>query len=235
MLIEAVRTSDALAWRGRATPPAAPIRQCALVISDDSLMIWALRQLLDEGLGFRTIHELRRVSDIGPTISASRPGLVVIASSFMLDDQTARLIRRLRTKTGPDARLAILAPAAVFSTCDDVLADCLLDDRLNRDEIVEGLMAALRGQRVVKLLASGPTAATEWERLQPLLARLRPRMREVLDLLVCGHSNSQISRLLGVSEPTVKWSVSAILGFFGFARRVDIAAAFARMRALGVF
>jgi DNA-binding NarL/FixJ family response regulator len=189
---------------------------------------------MTKSLGYKAICELRRVLDVHQVIFASNPNLVVVTSGLLRDDPTGAL-RRLRGKVGPHARIVVLGAVADVSSAATLLVDAALDDRLERDDVVEGLRATLRGERVVKLLEPGHVAAVEWERLAPRLGRLAPRPRQVFDLLVSGSSNREISRLLGISQATVKRHVSAVLAAFGLARRVHIAAIFARMRALGAF
>jgi DNA-binding NarL/FixJ family response regulator len=209
-------------------------RECAVVISNDRLMSYALMEILSESLGFRAICELRRVSDVRRLSVAAKPGLVIIASALLRDNAKAKL-RRLRRKFGPDARIAILAAARDVWNDTVSLADATFDDRLDRNDVIESLGATLRGESVVKLLGPDHVATEEWERLAPLIGQLRPRTRQVLDLMVSGYSGSDISNLLGVSQTTVKWNVSAMLAVFGVSTRVSVMYNFAKMRWLGVF
>jgi DNA-binding NarL/FixJ family response regulator len=192
-----------------------------------------LREIMTESLGYKAVCELRRASDLHHVIFASDPGLVVVTSGLLREDPSGTL-RGLRAKLGPDVRIALLGAVTNVTNAERSLVDAVIDDRLERHEIIEGLRTMLRGQRVVRALDLRHTAVAEWERLAPRLGRLAPRARQVFDLLVSGSSNKEISRLLGISEATVKCHVSTVLAVFGLKRRVHIVAIVARMRALGV-
>jgi DNA-binding NarL/FixJ family response regulator len=66
-------------------------------------------------------------------------------------------------------------------------------------------------------LAPGPGAAS----VTQTFARLSPRQREVVQLLLQGQSNKVIARRLGISEGTIKAHVSAIYQIIGAKNRVD--------------
>ena len=55
------------------------------------------------------------------------------------------------------------------------------------------------------------------------LASLTPRQRQVLDLLVRGHSNREIAKQLGVAQGTVRIHVAAILRALNVRNRTQAA------------
>ena len=61
-----------------------------------------------------------------------------------------------------------------------------------------------------------------------ILTGLTVREREVLDLLLSGYPNQDISRLLAIALPTVKNHVKAILAKTGYANRSELLAALYR-------
>lgn len=50
-----------------------------------------------------------------------------------------------------------------------------------------------------------------------------PRQREVLDLLIAGHSNKAMARVLNLSEGTIKFHMSAVMRLLGANSRVEAA------------
>jgi len=50
-----------------------------------------------------------------------------------------------------------------------------------------------------------------------------PRQREVIELLIAGHSNKSMARLLSLSEGTIKFHMSAVLRLLGVNSRVEAA------------
>ncbi|MFN4130066.1 MAG: LuxR C-terminal-related transcriptional regulator [Paracoccaceae bacterium] len=53
--------------------------------------------------------------------------------------------------------------------------------------------------------------------------RCSPRQREVIDLLIAGHSNKSMARVLNLSEGTIKFHMSAVMRLLGVNGRVEAA------------
>lgn len=91
--------------------------------------------------------------------------------------------------------------------------------------------------------ASGPATTPSLEQADPLPAvslqlapeglLLSPRQREILLLLVKGHSNKQIARTLGLANGTVKIHVAALFHKLQVTSRTAAAVAGARLLAQG--
>jgi ATP/maltotriose-dependent transcriptional regulator MalT len=64
-----------------------------------------------------------------------------------------------------------------------------------------------------------PAVATHGDETPDLLEPLTSREHDVLEQMAAGLSNRQIASVLGISEHTVKFHVSAILGKLGVASR----------------
>jgi DNA-binding NarL/FixJ family response regulator len=93
------------------------------------------------------------------------------------------------------------------------------------EELLLGVRAAADGGALLspritsRLLAEFATRRAA-QREPPELARLTPREREVLHLVVRGRSNSEIARALTVSHSTVKTHLGHVLDKLGLRDRV---------------
>ncbi len=100
--------------------------------------------------------------------------------------------------------------------------------------------ARLEGEReftteeMARLSRMQPLFANLWctalvhNKEEQILSGLTEREREVLDLLLSGYPNQDISRLLSIALPTVKNHVKAILAKTGYANRAELLAALYR-------
>jgi DNA-binding NarL/FixJ family response regulator len=68
-----------------------------------------------------------------------------------------------------------------------------------------------------------PTAPAPIPANAPHLLHCSPRQREVIDLLIAGHSNKGMARTLNLSEGTIKFHMSAVLRLLGANSRVEAA------------
>jgi DNA-binding NarL/FixJ family response regulator len=101
---------------------------------------------------------------------------------------------------------------------------CLLKDA-TIDEIVAGVEAAARGDGVISPQLTGNLMRSIRTRSVGTgpLARLTPREREVLDLLVEGCDNAEIAVRLYISQFTAKNHVASILDKLGVHNRLQAA------------
>jgi two-component system, NarL family, nitrate/nitrite response regulator NarL len=86
------------------------------------------------------------------------------------------------------------------------------------EQVLAALQAVAAGLCVLEPGLAGPLAQTA----QGAPAALTPREAEVLGLLAEGLSNKQIARRLELSEHTVKFHLSALLGKFGATTRTEL-------------
>jgi len=93
-----------------------------------------------------------------------------------------------------------------------VRADVPAEAALSREDL-DGVAALLIDVRDTSVTSDG--AAAPRERGEPLTAR----ELDVLEQMAAGLSNRRIAEVLGISEHTVKFHVSAILGKLGVSSR----------------
>ncbi len=124
-------------------------------------------------------------------------------------------------------------PIAVVSGSDsrtDVLAalaagvNGFVPKGLRDDDLVAALKTILGGAIYVPATLAQSAAATEPATTGIDLARLTPRQREVLDLLVEGRSNKEIARALDLGHGTVKIHLAAVFRHLGVSNRAAAAA-----------
>lgn len=102
----------------------------------------------------------------------------------------------------------------------------VLPREVSPDQLAAAVRAAAGGLIVLHPDASGalPVSAASTRTLEELVEPLTPREREVLQMLAGGYGNKQIAGKLGISEHTVKFHVTAILGKLGVAGRTEAVA-----------
>src|SRR5262245_62063639 len=93
-----------------------------------------------------------------------------------------------------------------------VRADVPAEAALSPEDL-DGVAAVLMDARDIHATSNPGTHA------QDLIEPLTSREQEVPDQMAAGLSNRQIARTLGISEHTVKFHVSAILGKLGVSSR----------------
>ncbi len=208
-----------------------PVR---IVIADDQALVRAgLATLLDSqpgltvvgqaGTGEEAVHLARKVApdvvlmDIrmpvlnglaatrrilsAPVAHGARPVRVVVLTTYDLDEYVYEALR-----AGASGFLLKHAPPE----------ELLLGVRAAADG------GALLSPQVTRRLVAEFAARKPAARLPPPeLDRLTPREREVLDLVICGRSNTEIADALTVSQSTVKTHLGHILDKLGLRDRVQ--------------
>ena len=208
-----------------------PVR---ILIADDQALVRAgLATLLDSqpgltvvgqaGTGEEAVHLARKVApdvvlmDIrmpvldglaatrrilsGPQVPGARPVRVVVLTTYDLDEYVYEALR-----AGASGFLLKHAPP---------------------EELLLGVRAAADGGALLspqvtrRLVAEFAARRPAARRPPPELDRLTPREREVLDLVICGRSNTEIAELLVVSRSTVKTHLAHILDKLGLRDRVQ--------------
>jgi DNA-binding NarL/FixJ family response regulator len=217
--------------------PATPVR--VLLVDDQALFREALSTLLQVRPEIEVVGEAGDGAAALRQAAELRPDVVLMDLHMPVLDGIAAT-RRLRVEQ-PGVRVLALT---TFDDDEDVFAALragavgyLLKD-VSADRLVEGLLAAARGEsvlqpsvaaRVVARVAQLPDELPR--RPQPLVVPLSDRELDVLRLLAEGRSNREISAVLFLAEGTVKNHVTNVLAKLGARDRTQAAL---RARALGL-
>jgi len=100
----------------------------------------------------------------------------------------------------------------------------VLPSDVSPDQLVSALKAATAGLTVIhptEVAAMFPAAEPTLRALRELAEPLTPRESEVLQMLAGGLANKEIAARLVISEHTVKFHVSSILGKLGAGSRTE--------------
>ncbi len=191
-----------------------PVR--VLVVDDQELVRTGLRGILRARFGFEIVGELSSGEGIVDAVAALAPDVVVMDVRMPRVDGVAAT-RRLR-------EVADAPPVLVLTTFDDeqILAGALRAGAagfLLKGVPAEDLQRAVRvvaaGDSWLDPAVTGRVLSTYRDGTAPALPGaevdvLTPREREVLALVGEGLSNTEIARLLGLGEGTVKTHVGHV-------------------------
>lgn len=218
------------------------IRQIALVADDDEFFRMAISAILLERLGVAEVIEVGSLDDALARLGER--GDITIAL-FDLDMPGMRGPANLGAvrETFPDIRTAVVSASRrrqdILTTLD-AGAHGYIPKAMGVDDLTHALRAVLGGSIYVPPLlaqvpADGPDGSmqpflgAERRSAPDVLARLTPRQRDVLELLVKGQSNKEIARTLDLGEGTVKIHLAALFRNLEVRNRATAAVAGAKL------
>lgn len=199
-----------------------------LLVDDHPIVREGLRAYLSLCPGLTVVGEAASVSQALALLGPTQPDLVLL--DVKLEDTNGlSFLEELRKR---ESTLKVLLLTSFLD--EDYLREALrlgaagyLLKRAGQGALLDGIRAALRGERVLD-----PAAAALLPTLQDdPLKRLTPRERTVLELLAEGLSNKAVAKRLNVGEKTVKTHVSSVLAKLGVKDRTQ-AALYAQSRRL---
>lgn len=189
-------------------------RTATVVVADDRPLVRAgLQSLVGSGENL----ELAEACDLGAMVEAVERHLpaVLVAAVRESDPDPFTQVARAKALHPALNILVITEGASVLELREAIVAgvDSLLLFDAGVDEIVDGIIATARGERVVSPSIAMQLAGT-WrqERGLPATTALTPRELEVLQLLAEGLTNKQIGDQLDLSARTIKTHVQNLLG-----------------------
>jgi len=208
---------------------ATPIR--VMIIEDHPVVAEGLSSLLADYPDLEVVAGAMSVAEVSPVLAAASPDVAVI--DFHLPDGTgADAADVIRARSG--------STAIVFLSADDTDepllaaveagASSYLLKSSSGEEIVQSIRAAAAGETLIPAatMASALARRRELDREQAtqaqLLARLTPREKEILGLMIHGADNRAVAERLQISYATVRTHVRSILAKLDARSQLDAVA-----------
>lgn len=194
-----------------------------LVVDDHALVREGLRQVLkglDEDVEVLDAPHCARAFEL----TAQHPDLDLVLLDYHLPDMTGLEALGVLAQDHPELPVIMLSGSAHPQIIGQVLAGGaagFLSKAAMSDDLLAAVQMVLAGEVFIppEYAAASAQAETPDADLKP--PALTRRQEEVLQLLLAGRSNKDISQLLDLSEETTKNHVSNILRCFGVQSRVQ--------------
>lgn len=191
-----------------------------LVVDDHPLMRVGIAAIIDESSDMCTVGQAGNGTEAVRLFSELRPDIVVM--DLKLPGLSGvEAIRSIRRKD-PNACVIVLTTYEGDEDIHQALeagARGYIIKGMSHEVLIEGLRRVRQGRRFVP----APVAQILQSRVPD--SNLSPREREVLELIVGGKSNKEISEELGISQATVKTHIRLIFGRMGVSDRTQAAVA----------
>lgn len=161
------------------------------------------------------------LAELGPR---TRPDVVVLDAAV---GGHAALERLRRAFAGVSRPRVVLITASGEGDSTSALAGGLVDDVVWRTSDLHQLERVMRGLRPAPAAVIPAQRARRPVAVRPAVREaLTPREREVLELMVDGHSTRDMASSLGISQHTVHTHVQGALRKFGVSTRLQAVHAF---------
>ncbi len=194
-----------------------------LLVDDHPAMRYGVRYLLDAAEGMEVVGEAATSAEAVRLARELRPDLVLLDLRLEGEDSGIEACREI--KGGPNAPLVVLFTA--HTGAEDVAAavlagaDGYLDKGIGAESLAEALRRVEGGEKVWLLTTANEEARSRVEGVADE-ARLTPKEREVLALMLRRYTNAEIASELYISLYTAKNHVSSILRKLGLKSRRDL-------------
>jgi two-component system nitrate/nitrite response regulator NarL len=204
----------------------APVR--IVIANNHSILRAGLRSFLEGEPDFRIIGEADTTTDAVAIVAERKPDVVLLDAAV---SELSGLDALERLRGFPASRVILLTTSVeptffvralqlgvrgvvLRNTAAPLLFKCIRVVVSGEYWIPRGLMSSL-----VQLLLRMPLA----EAVQPLSIGLTDRERHVLELVVTGHTNREISQKLTVTADTVKHHLTSMFDKTGASNRLELA------------
>ncbi len=207
-----------------------------MVLADDHDVVRAgLRDLIESTGEFEVVAEAAGVTAAVAAAVEHQPQLAVLDVQ-MPDGSGVEACREIRSRSPGTAVVMLTAFADEQAFVAAVMAGAAgyLLKRIQADELLDGMRRAAAGESLLEpeLTARMRHRVESADHGDPLLSRLSPQERRVLDLIAEGKTNRQIADEIFLAEKTVKNYVSNMLAKMEMSNRSEAAAYASRLAAL---
>jgi two-component system response regulator NreC len=192
----------------------------AVALLDSKTMVrQALVLLLSAQPDVKVVAQGAKVADLE---EAEVEADVIVTEIELPDTKPSDVIRQLR-QVKPESAILVLTLVSVPAKIQAVLAagaDGYLLKTANAEELITGIRAVARGEPYLQ-----PSLGVElarWNSLGDTSTRLSAKEEQVLGLLALGHTNVEISGIVGASLRTVETHRSRILQKLGGPTRAEL-------------
>ncbi len=207
-----------------------------MVLADDHDVVRAgLRDLIESTGEFEVVAEASGVAAAVAAAAEHKPQLAVLDVQ-MPDGSGVEACREIRSQS-PDTAVVMLTAFAdeqAFVAAVMAGAAGYLLKRIQADELLDGMRRAAAGESLLEpeLTERMRQKVEAADHGDPLLGRLSPQERRVLDLIAEGKTNRQIADEIFLAEKTVKNYVSNMLAKMEMSNRSEAAAYASRLAAM---
>ncbi len=202
----------------------------ALIADDDEFFRVSLRGLLGSTLGFSDVIEAENFEQATTLLSEKEIDLAVF-DLVMPGMAGAGSLKGVRDRF-PDLCLVM---ASVSNRREDILSalqagvNGYIPKSIGLKQFSSALKQILGGTVYVPASIASPSMNSWADEIaataaSDLAATLTPRQKDVLTLVVKGHSNKEIARELGLGEGTVKVHLASLFRVLGVHSRAAVAA-----------
>ncbi len=205
-----------------------------LLVDDHEVVRRGLAEVIDASGDLRVVAETGTVSEGVTAATEYQPDLAVV--DVHLPDGTGIEACRLIREASPGTVVVMLTAFAdeqAFVAASAAGATGYLLKRIQADELLSSLRRAVAGESLLdpELSAKLSHKVSSADHGDPLLGRLSPQERKVLELIAQGMSNREIAEEIFLAEKTVKNYVSNMLAKLEMSNRSEAAAYASRMDA----
>jgi DNA-binding NarL/FixJ family response regulator len=194
----------------------------AVVLDRHPLWVEAMTQLLQEA-GVEVVAKATDADQAVAAVEQFRPD-VLVAGLDRANASEVECIRRAK-EAHPELKAVVMADEASAEAAESAFAagaSIYCVKTAERDDLASAIRQAFRHSIYVATNARQTMpAASETQEVQEAAPDLTRRELEILRLVAEGHSNSQLARMLWVTEQTVKFHLSNIYRKLNVSNRTE--------------